>query len=64
MKCANRFHGTEQQDSQELLAFLLDGLHEDLNKVRTYEYDPSLCGHAQILVFMTQVLFEYIIVGC
>ena len=33
VKCANRFHGTEQQDSQELLAFLLDGLHEDLNKV-------------------------------
>ena len=36
VKCANRFHGTEQQDSQELLAFLLDGLHEDLNKVGAY----------------------------
>jgi len=27
------FYGNEQQDSSELLLFLLDGLHEDLNKV-------------------------------
>ncbi|CED83008.1 cysteine proteinase [Phaffia rhodozyma] len=27
------FDGTEQHDSQEFLAFLLDGLHEDLNRV-------------------------------
>ncbi len=27
--------GNDQQDSQEFLAFLLDGLHEDMNKVRT-----------------------------
>lgn len=27
------FRGTEQHDSQEFLAFLLDGLHEDLNYV-------------------------------
>jgi len=29
-----RFCGWGQQDSQELLAFLLDGLHEDLNRVK------------------------------
>ena len=34
MKCNDRFEGTEQQDSQEVLALLLGGLHEDLNKVR------------------------------
>ncbi|TPX72166.1 hypothetical protein SpCBS45565_g00688 [Spizellomyces sp. 'palustris'] len=28
------FRGTEQQDSQEFLAFLLDSLHEDLNVAR------------------------------
>ncbi|CAG8441081.1 8870_t:CDS:2 [Scutellospora calospora] len=28
---APQFSGSEQQDSQELLAYLLDGLHEDLN---------------------------------
>ena len=28
---APRFSGTDQQDSQEFLVFLLDGLHEDLN---------------------------------
>ena len=29
-----RFSGFQQQDSSELLSFLLDGLHEDLNRVR------------------------------
>jgi ubiquitin carboxyl-terminal hydrolase 8 len=31
---APTFAGTEQQDSQEFLSFLLDGLHEDLNRVK------------------------------
>lgn len=30
---APQFSGYQQHDSQELLAFLLDGLHEDLNRV-------------------------------
>ena len=30
---APQFGGTEQHDSQEFLNFLLDGLHEDLNRV-------------------------------
>ncbi|XP_071818107.1 ubiquitin carboxyl-terminal hydrolase 15-like isoform X2 [Apostichopus japonicus] len=30
---APQFSGFQQQDSQELLAFLLDGLHEDLNRI-------------------------------
>lgn len=29
------FRGNSQHDAQELLAFLLDGLHEDLNQVRS-----------------------------
>ena len=32
------FAGFQQQDSQELLAFLLDGLHEDLNRVTDKPY--------------------------
>ncbi|XP_045563963.1 ubiquitin carboxyl-terminal hydrolase 8 isoform X3 [Salmo salar] len=32
-KINESFSGHEQQDSQELLLFLMDGLHEDLNKV-------------------------------
>ena len=35
-KYAPRFNGYQQHDAQELLAFLLDGLHEDLNRVHTY----------------------------
>lgn len=34
-KINEQFSGYEQQDSQELLLFLMDGLHEDLNKVTT-----------------------------
>jgi ubiquitin carboxyl-terminal hydrolase 4/11/15 len=35
---APQFSGYQQHDSQELLAFLLDGLHEDLNRVRVKPY--------------------------
>ena len=31
--CKSQFRGTEQQDSQEFLGFLLDCVHEDLNIV-------------------------------
>ncbi|EDV23557.1 uncharacterized protein TRIADDRAFT_58322 [Trichoplax adhaerens] len=37
-KYAPRFNGFQQQDSQELLSFLLDGLHEDLNRVHDKPY--------------------------
>lgn len=33
-KFAPSFSGYGQQDSQELLAFLLDGIHEDLNRIK------------------------------
>lgn len=35
---APQFSGYNQHDSQELLAFLLDGLHEDLNRVKDKPY--------------------------
>ena len=35
---APRFGGFQQHDSQELLMFLLDGLHEDLNRVLKKPY--------------------------
>ncbi|KAL4445628.1 hypothetical protein ABPG74_006179 [Tetrahymena malaccensis] len=34
-RVSSQFYGTDQQDAQELLRCLLDGLHEDLNRVRT-----------------------------
>ena len=34
-KLAKRFIGFKQQDAQEFLRFLLDGLHDDLNRVVT-----------------------------
>ncbi|XP_077226795.1 ubiquitin-specific protease 5 isoform X2 [Tasmannia lanceolata] len=38
---APQFSGYSQHDSQELLAFLLDGLHEDLNRVKHKPYINS-----------------------
>lgn len=35
---APQFSGYHQQDSQELLTFLLDGLHEDLNRIKNKPY--------------------------
>lgn len=36
---APAFSGWQQHDSQELIAFLLDGLHEDLNRIKQKPYD-------------------------
>jgi ubiquitin carboxyl-terminal hydrolase 6/32 len=37
-KYAPTFEGFNQQDSQELLSFLMDGLHEDLNRITKKPY--------------------------
>ncbi|KAL6942797.1 hypothetical protein ACO0RG_001761 [Hanseniaspora osmophila] len=36
--CNSMFQGYQQQDSQEFITFLLDGLHEDLNRVLKKPY--------------------------
>jgi len=38
---APQFSGYSQQDSQELLSFLVDGLHEGLNRLKEKKYDPN-----------------------
>eukprot|EP00957_Ditylum_brightwellii_P025793 1951066-Ditylum_brightwellii.AAC.1 len=35
---APRFAGVSQHDAMEFLAYLLDGLHEDLNRVKNAPY--------------------------
>ncbi|KAF1808253.1 UCH-domain-containing protein [Eremomyces bilateralis CBS 781.70] len=37
-KCAPQFSGYQQHDSQELLSFLVDALHEDLNRILKKPY--------------------------
>ncbi|KAJ3088386.1 ubiquitin carboxyl-terminal hydrolase [Quaeritorhiza haematococci] len=46
------FVGYSQQDSQELLGFLLDGLHEDLNRIRKKPYTeiPDMDGQPDEVV--------------
>ena len=41
---AKQFIGYHQQDSQEMLSFLIDGIHEDLNRieVKPYVEDPDI----------------------
>jgi ubiquitin C-terminal hydrolase len=39
---APRFAGYQQQDSSEFLSFLLDGLHEDLNRVKKKPYGATV----------------------
>jgi ubiquitin carboxyl-terminal hydrolase 4/11/15 len=41
---APQFTGYQQHDAQELLAFLLDGLHEDLNRLETKPYIEAVEG--------------------
>lgn len=41
-KWAPQFSGYNQNDSQELLSFLLDGLHEDINKISKKPYVKSV----------------------
>lgn len=38
----SQFRGNNQHDSHEFLAFLLDGLHEDLNRVLNKPYVPEI----------------------
>ena len=49
-KFAPQFQGYGQQDSQELLAFLLDGLHEDLNRIKRKPYIEVLLLYAHSMV--------------
>ncbi|EEF46545.1 Ubiquitin carboxyl-terminal hydrolase, putative [Ricinus communis] len=45
---APQFSGFNQHDSQELLAFLLDGLHEDLNRVKSKPYVEAKDGEGRL----------------
>jgi hypothetical protein len=56
-----QFIDHQQQDSQGLVAFLLDGLHEDLNRILKKQYfrNPDLEGGGnKELVELVNVLWE------
>ncbi|CCM01336.1 uncharacterized protein FIBRA_03385 [Fibroporia radiculosa] len=56
---APQFGGTEQHDSQEFLNFLLDGLHEDLNRVlQKPQIDSTPEREAELERLPTQIASE------
>ena len=58
---APQFSGYQQHDSQELVAFLLDGLHEDLNRVhkKPYVEKPDWEGGGDLeLAKLAQISWE------
>jgi ubiquitin C-terminal hydrolase len=54
------FAGTEQQDCQEFLVYLLDGLHEDLNRVRQIIYYSSVIDWKYIKLLLYKCLIHTI----
>ena len=62
-KFKSQFSGYDQQDSQELLAFLMDGLQEDLNKV--WVIVQALSSHVQkcYIVLRTQSVFNKLVIN-
>ncbi|KZP01433.1 UCH-domain-containing protein [Calocera viscosa TUFC12733] len=64
-KFAPQFSGYMQHDSQELLAFLLDGLHEDLNRVLKKPYVekpdwPGKGGPKELIAFAEECWDGYL----
>ncbi|CAB3405922.1 unnamed protein product [Caenorhabditis bovis] len=45
---APRFNGYSQQDAHELMAYVLDGLHEDLNRIKKKPYIEDNDEHAKL----------------
>ena len=57
-KHASQFNNFQQQDAQELLSFVLDGIHEDLNRSTTYH----LSVYVSTILCLT-VSKEYLALG-
>lgn len=55
---APQFSGYQQQDSQELMAFLLDGLHEDLNRIKKKPYIEIKDAEGRPDHFVAQELWQ------
>lgn len=54
---ASQFTGYAQHDAQEFMAFLLDGLHEDLNRIQNKPYTETVDSDGrldEVGVFLTR----------
>lgn len=58
---ASQFTGYAQHDAQEFMAFLLDGLHEDLNRIQNKPYTETVDSDGrpdEVRVFFPQSNWE------
>lgn len=51
---APQFAGYQQQDSQELMSYLMDGLHEDLNRIQNKPYTQNIESRGRDDLIMAQ----------
>jgi ubiquitin C-terminal hydrolase len=61
---APQFSGYQQQDSQELLTFLLDGLHEDLNRIKQKPYIELKDSENRLDEVYIYNLFKHLPLNC
>ena len=62
---APQFGGYSQHDSQELLMYLMDGIHEDVNRVKRKEAVPTIesDGRPDEVPGFVCLLFVGVVVG-
>jgi len=55
----SQYNGSEQHDSQEFLSFLIDGIHEDLNRIIVKpQYSPTAEEEAELERLPPQIASE------
>ena len=60
-KFAPRFMGYDQQDAQEFLRYLLDGLHEDLNRVvvKPKPSENDVSSYLRLVFYSCRYVYEF-----
>ena len=58
---APRFAGYSEEDAQEFITFLLDGLHEDLNKIKKKSYVRMTIDGEEDMSDKVKIIIMYVL---